>query len=187
MIIGLTGAHGTGKSTLLNELNRAGYNVDRSQLSRQAQKSLGWKHLDEVKSSLYNMWKFQFNILDALSERDNAITELTIVDRTPADLWAYTCLWCDHFGINPDEDAQAILYRELCEQLSLRYQLFVVIPIMSDIPFEKQLNRASVNDQKFVEESIFAFMNEINNDQFKLTSPILSERVNAIIPHLKEQ
>ena len=41
-IVGLSGTHGTGKSTIINGVAELGYKVNQAQLARAAQKALGW-------------------------------------------------------------------------------------------------------------------------------------------------
>ena len=44
-IVGLSGTHGTGKSTIINGVAELGYKVNQAQLARAAQKALGWETL----------------------------------------------------------------------------------------------------------------------------------------------
>ena len=92
-IVGLCGTHGTGKSTIINGIRDLGYKVNQAQLSRSAQKALGWDTLSRAQESKANMWALQYAILNAMFDRDQealSTGEIVLVERTPADVWAYT-------------------------------------------------------------------------------------------------
>lgn len=165
MILGICGTHGTGKSTILNAAKDAGCKVDFSQLSRTAQKQLGWENLSKAQESVDNMWALQDAILQAMYDRDQRILksgELTIVERTPADAWAYTALWCSKLGIDVlgrfIQDKKANVYRGMCRDLAREYTKFVVVPPAAEISFEHDPNRADEQSRSFVEKVINEFL-----------------------------
>jgi hypothetical protein len=166
MIIGLCGTHGTGKSTILKEVKKLGATVIESQLSREAQKSLGWESLDKVKESAENMWLLQNSILNAMYDRDENSHKLAlemgtpvVVERTPADVWAYTELWCISLGINPLTDVQAKSLKQKCRLLASKfYSMFMIVPIRPEIKFVAEPNRANEQDRVTVADKIHGFI-----------------------------
>lgn len=165
MLLGICGTHGTGKSTILNAAKNAGCKVDFSQLSRTAQKQLGWDNLSKAQESVDNMWALQDAILNAMNDRDQSILksgELTIVERTPADAWAYTALWCNRLGINIFDRSfknEAVeKYYNNCYDLAQHYLRFIVVPSIKEIPFEYDPNRADESSRDFVEKEINRFL-----------------------------
>ena len=159
-IVGLSGTHGTGKTTIMNGVKDAGFSVAEAQLSRSAQAQLGWDTLKRVEESEENMWALQNAILDALIVRDASIeqsTDVTLVERTPADLWAYTETWCFRLGINPVFNPKAVAYKDRLREACRRYDLFVVVKPHENIPFIEEPNRADLASRKQVERAIDAF------------------------------
>lgn len=165
MIIGICGTHGTGKSTVLQAAKKAGFNVDETQLSRTAQKVLGWDRLSRAEESIDSMWALQDAVLQLMYVRDKAILEkgvLTVVERTPADVWAYTALWCSKHGIDVHsrfiQDKRAAVYRGMCRDQASRYAKFVVVPPCDEIAFQVDPHRADLASRNFVEREINSFL-----------------------------
>lgn len=180
MIVGLCGSHGTGKSTVVKEARERGIVVDDRQLARTAQAKLGWASLTEAQKSLENMWLLQNAVFHALMERDEQITEendgLTLVERTPADAWAYARLWLFRQGIDPDADHEAIIYRKTLENHAKRYySSFVILPIRSEIPFVAEANRADLESREFVDVHVrdFIMRNDLPHYTLKSLGPSL--------------
>ena len=164
MIYGLTGTHGTGKTTLLNAVKKRGISVNEAQLSRTAQAKLGWDKLSYAQDSLENMWLLQNAILFAMLDRDEALSNLVldgpvIVDRTPADAWAYTAMWLTRHGIDPLYDPEATIYRKTLESHARNYYRgFIFLPMRAEIPFVEEPNRADLKSRAFVDDSIKSFL-----------------------------
>ena len=161
MIIGLCGTHGTGKTTILQAAKDSGSIVNESQLSRTAQKALGWEKLSIAGHSSSNMWALQNAILEAMFDRDQEILasgQLTVCERTPADVWAYTAMWCQRLDIDTREDILAIRYKAICRDMASRYTRFVVVPPVDAIPFVEEPNRADLASRRFVEQVINTFL-----------------------------
>jgi hypothetical protein len=168
MIIGICGTHGTGKSTILQAAKHGGYKVDESQLSRAAQKALGWDKLSRAEESFENMWALQNAVLNAMYDRDHHAVksgELTVVERTPADAWAYAALWYSRLAEKFPEEAQdpvndrlESLYTIKCRNMAGIYKMFVVVPPSNEIPFVEEPNRADAESRTFVERKIEQFL-----------------------------
>lgn len=160
-IVGLCGTHGTGKSTILQGVKLAGCASDETQLSRKAQAVLCWKKLSIAQESVENMWALQDAILCAMFDRDVLIERsrtVTIVERTPADVWAYTEMWCNRLGINYIHDTRAMLYKARCRSMAQRYAKFLMVPPIMEIPFVVESNRADLASRAFVDSAIGQFL-----------------------------
>jgi hypothetical protein len=182
-IIGLTGTHGTGKSTILQGAKTTGFNVVESQLSRAAQKALGWDSLKRAGESVDNMWALQDAILHAMDSRDTEIRDsktLTVVERTPADMWAYTEMWCKRLNIDIFKDELAYAYRQKCRLMCGRYATFVYIPMSDEIPFVEDPHRADLASRLFVAEAIDSFLWFGGYKMHKLKSVTKEDRSNEL-------
>jgi len=179
-VVGLSGTHGTGKSTILQGVKAAGHPVVETSLSREAQKSLGWSALTEAEKSIENMWALQEAILFAMFNRDMTIHEskvLTLVERTPADVWAYTAMWCKRHDIDPFEDWHAKMYLERCQELARDYTLFIQVPITEDVQFVAEPNRADLPSRLFVETTIDNFIRYGALPSIKIKSTTPNNRI----------
>ena len=160
-IVGLSGTHGTGKSTIIRGVKEAGYPVVETSLAREAQKALGWTVLSEAEKSVENMWLLQEAILSAMFIRDEAIHKsgiVTLVERTPADVWAYTAMWCKRLNINTFENWHAKMYYARCQAMARNYALFLQVPIVEEVPFVAEPNRADLTSRRLVEFTIDNFI-----------------------------
>jgi hypothetical protein len=161
MIVGLSGTHGTGKSTIINGVKDMGYPVNQAQLARAAQAALGWEKLSIAQESVENMWALQDAILNAMYDRDRAILDggfVTMVERTPADVWAYTKMWCDRLDIDTERDPRAIQYKHHCRNMADEYLKILVVPMSKKIPFVAEPNRADLQSRETVADDITEFL-----------------------------
>ena len=161
-VLGLCGAHGTGKSTILQGVKAAGYPVDESQLSRAAQKMLGWNDLKPAQESVENMWALQDAVLTAMYDRDKRINDskiLTLVDRTPADVWGYTMLWMMRLdNIGEENRRREQKFRQACRVLSSQYAKHIIVPIRDEIAFVAEKNRADADSREFHARHVMNFV-----------------------------
>ena len=82
-------------------------------------------------------------------------------------------MWCGRLGIDSENDPRAVKYKADLLRLSQRYAEFVFVPMVAEIPFVEEPNRADLASRAPVEESIKTFIIE-NNLPFKpmrFTSP----------------
>src|SRR5271154_4055065 len=178
-IVGLSGTHGTGKSTIIKGVKEAGYPVVETSLAREAQKALGWTVLSEAEKSVENMWLLQEAILSAMFIRDEAIHKsgiITLVERTPADVWAYTAMWCKRLDINTFENWHAKMYYARCQAMARNYALFLQVPIVEEVPFVAEPNRADLPSRIFVETTI---------DNFIWTGAWPSIKIRSVTPEAR--
>ena len=183
-IIGVSGTHGTGKSTLLHDAEEAGIEIYKSQISRSVQKKLGWDSLDRIQDSEDNLWDFQFAVLEALVERDreiNALGVLTLAERTPADLWAYTKIWCSKMGIDPVRNPTARDYYIECKSAACKYNSFILVKMHDDIPFEQDPHRAKLDTRKNAENFITEFTGGTFVPTFILDMSDRQERLSRVL------
>lgn len=120
-VIGLSGAQGGGKSSLLIELHNRGWLLDQFRVSRAVQAELGWYNLEHVMGAWDNMVTFQQEVFKQKFNRDLTLSlqcphefygqrkgpqditltpkdndyknDIILTERTFADLAAYTALW----------------------------------------------------------------------------------------------
>lgn len=175
MLIGLSGTHGTGKSTVLQSVKHAGFSVSEVSLSRNAQKSLGWDTLSVAQESVDNMWALQDAVLAALQERDRAICEsgeLVLVERSPADLWAYLSMWCRAHQIDAAASPRVARYYDALARAALAYNTVIVIPTSDSVPFVQDPNRADFESREYVADTINNFLrqNEVSTHVMRQTS-----------------
>jgi hypothetical protein len=122
-VIGLSGAQGGGKSSLLIELEKRGWRLDKFRVSRAVQAELGWEKLDNVMESWDTMVRFQEEVFRQKYNHDSALwakkpsefepvpgntitlactkesmmwgqrNSVILTERTFADIAAYSTLW----------------------------------------------------------------------------------------------
>ena len=163
-IVSISGSQGTGKTTFMQSLLDK-YKVHQFSMSRDAQKRLGWDRLSLAEESVENMILLQDEILNSCISRDTQLKSITpetstvLVERSPADIWAYTELWCSRNGLDKTSFDWAIHYRRrLIEHYNLFYSGSVVLPINNHIKFVTDPNRADLASRQSVERSIIRFL-----------------------------
>lgn len=118
-VIGLSGAQGSGKSSMLKELMSRGWRLDEFRVSRAVQAQLGWDTLDHVLHSFDKMVAFQNEVFQQKFNRDLTLSvkdssevpvvshdilltadpemvqrnSIILTERTFADIWAYASHW----------------------------------------------------------------------------------------------
>ena len=164
-IIGFTGTHGTGKSTVLGKLRERLHPVDERSISRLTQEEFGWDAPEIAYSSVENMWRFQERILMKIAQRDlfdHAHALYVYVDRTPCEVWAYTAAWAQQLGI-PEDNQRLKEYRRACVALANKYLGIVYFPVSADIPFVYEQGRSTVESREFVDLAILKLMHDLDS------------------------
>lgn len=187
-VVGVVGAHCTGKSTIIQAVKAIGQTVDESQLSRAAQAALGWASLKPAQESQENMWELQDAILEAMKQRDDRINNskiVTLVDRSPADVWGYTRLWMTRLGEDKINQLKRRSYLLKCLEMADNYRSQIIIPIRDEIHFVEEPNRADAESRIFhekeVEDFIFSF-----GYRFHIVQSIdIDMRVKEVVEYLK--
>lgn len=184
-LVGLTGTHGTGKSTILRGAKEFGVRVVESSLSRLAQAELGWETLAPAEHSEENMWLLQEQILSSMQKRDDAIlgsSEYTLVDRTPVDVISYVDMWCHrllqkYHTVDPRRVAD---FRQRCLFLAARYTQHIFVPINAAVPFISEAGRADIQSRDFHEKLVCQFILTNGLNHVVLMSADESERVRRV-------
>lgn len=165
MLYGISGTHGTGKSSLLSGIEHLEpITAYKNSLARDAQVALGWSDLSPAEKSAENMWALQNAILKELINRDNDLVATGgdwIVERTPADLYAYTYWWCFKNGIRSPETHQPFmeyLSKLLDHSRKIKYNLVFFVPQCETVPFVPEPRRASLESRNFVEDKILEYL-----------------------------
>lgn len=185
-VIGLTGSHGTGKSTILRGVADLNFPVSDVQLSRSAQKSLGWDNLSRATESEKDMWSLQEAILAAMYDRDIEIVRshtITLVDRTPADAWGYASIWISKLkekGKYVDE-AASWAFKARCREMAVsHYHQFLIVPIRDEIKFVEEPNRASIDTRNLHERGVERFILSGDLPYSYVKSVSIDERVAEV-------
>lgn len=183
ILLALSGTHGTGKSTILH----GGFNIDESQLSRSAQKSLGWDKLSIAGDSVENMWALQNAILDALIERDDRLLAkgvTVLVERSPADLWAYLAMWCKHHNV-PLSNSRVVDYWAKCAHRAKKYDRIFIVPQTAAVPFVSDPNRATKETRDQVDKYIREFLTENFISKYEITNSSKECRIAEVASVIK--
>jgi predicted ATPase len=205
-IVGLSGAQGGGKTSLLNELEKRGWAVDRFKVSRAVQAQLGWETLGRVMDSFETMkefqqevWQQKFNNDLALSQTPGARTidakgHVILTERTFADIFSYTCLWSRKFLEAGHPQPHEVLdflppYSTKCaEAQNLVYSGVILLPLMDHIVFEDDTHRASREDVEEVYAGVQTFMAKRAGEipLMTITAKTVSDRADEVETFLRK-
>ena len=188
MLIAVSGAHGVGKSTLLNELAMLDYNVDNFKVSRSVQKKMGYASLAEALTS-YNLMKgFQEVIIQEKFEHDNrlssrsSLNDKIFVERSFFDILIYAELWNEKLNTNesnPDDWLEG--FRIACLEWQKIYDRLIIIQTNSDIPFEKDKERGDAESQQQFNDRLVELCEFSNIPYLIIKESNLQKRVNETI------
>jgi len=118
-MIGIAGAHRTGKSTLAREFSeRSGIPYVQTSTS-ETFKRLGAD--PKVDYSLHERIAIQMAILDDIREQYAAAPRIFVADRTPIDMMAYMLADVTRAGVTPEADEKVMRYLDLCMEVSKRF------------------------------------------------------------------
>ena len=196
-IVGVSGAQGCGKSSLLEELKARGYQVDDFKVSRTVQKQLGWEKLDTVMDNWETMKRFQEAVLKAKYEHDLGLKKLSrpgtiLTERTFFDISAYTVLWVEKFIYRGDISVTLAsewyldyLKRANTYQLDI-YDVVINVPLMSHIPVENDPRRAARVDAEVIEKLITTKCLKSDLDIIMITKHSISDRADEVESALNE-
>lgn len=167
-VIAVTGAQGSGKSTLLEKLKTKDLQVDDFKVSRAVQTKLGWDSLTEVLTSPGLMMKFQEMVLHEKFSHDKKLaaaspdSELVFVERSFADIYAYTELWFDRLGmrLSPQYVSWLNSYETTCKLCQTIYSGVIMVPLMKEIKWEDDPKRASKADAEVCYGKMLSFVSD---------------------------
>jgi predicted ATPase len=193
-VIGISGAQGGGKSTLLAALQKRGWALDQFRVSRAVQAQLGWESLDRVMDSPDTMIAFQEEVFAQKHKNDSALMESTskdivLTERTFADICAYTTHWTWKFVDQKRlsfEDAKAFIlpYTLKCSAMqNLIYSGTVLLPYMVNVPWQEDPNRAAKADADTIYENVERFLDTrtpVTHRRFTISAESVEARANQV-------
>jgi len=127
MLIGFSGPQGSGKSTVVENLENLGYPIVKRKTARSILGEWG-KTLHEVNNDLELSRKFQEEVIkrkhDDELEAIEDLNQIWFIERTFVDVFAYTLV---NFGKNNEYDAWLNEYFERCKEYQKFYMGVVYI------------------------------------------------------------
>lgn len=204
-VIGLSGAQGAGKSSMLLELRARGWYLDEFRVSRAVQKQLGWDSLARVMDSPDTMVQFQNEVFKQKYEHDLELNDsvgarsmdtkahVILTERTFADIWAYTSMWTWRFHeqhkISFNEAIRFLTpFTDKCAKAQEEvYSGVLLLPFMNHITFEDDTHRASRADVDSVYEDVDIFVHRKTPIMPKMyiTTQSVSDRADQVETFLR--
>lgn len=195
MIVGLSGAQGGGKSSLLAELRQRGHSVDQFRVSRAVQASLGWDSLERVMDDPQQMMIFQEEVFRQKLKNDSAFvssSDVILTERTFADVYAYAALWVNNFLQQDRLSRQRGTlwlnnFLENCADAQAKtYGAVLLLPLMSHIVFENDPHRAKPEDAQFVYSQIENLKYEMGAPPyFEIKQKSIEDRATEVESYLR--
>jgi hypothetical protein len=201
-VVGLSGAQGAGKSTVLKGLAVRGWTVDEFRVSRAVQAALGWSTLEDATSDPERMVTFQEEVFRQKLERDTYLGEscgsgapyLVLTERTFADVAAYTAQWTWRLVDKGWDIREAhpwlALYLDRCRAAQrFCYEAVILLPYMDVVEWQHDPARASRWTVDAVYGDIDSFVNSplfLTQAKMTVTEPSVDGRV-AQINHFLEK
>jgi predicted ATPase len=205
-VVGLSGAQGGGKSSLLAELENRGWNVDKFRVSRAVQAQLGWDKLDNVMLSWETMTQFQTevlkqkylndsNLIASVINTDESIViqtkdDIILTERTFADIAAYTSMWTwNHIDNATVKFDDALHFKQdyISQCATAQYKIYnatILLPYMSDVMiWEDDPNRAKLKDVERIYEDIVRFLERklpITHKRVVLSAKNITDRATQV-------
>ncbi len=191
-IIGFTGSHATGKSTLLEELRQTFAKsdevvVDTFSVPRASQAQLyPGMALADIVSNLDRVTALQNLVLQKKSEHlaklrsENPDARFILTDRSPVDFIAYTCLWIEQ-SLKENETPEAMTQwlkayvSECLVDVSQQYSAIVYFPA-NRFPFVSEANRGSAETHTRHDQLISKTLAIAHVEVVTLDSVALSDR-----------
>lgn len=192
-IIGFSGTHNTGKSTVLQHiaaLNNPRIVVDTFSISRSVQADYG-KPLSEIMSNPDNVLGYQTLVL--MRKRSHLQNlrvmypgddVLILTDRTPIDINAYTRLWLNQNKITNATD-WLTSYTSACKADSLVYDSILFFPPRKEIKFVAESGRASQETQRELHNLCKDFIRKQGLSVTYVKPVSLDARVAYILNHIE--
>ncbi len=186
-IVGISGAHGTGKSTILAELSLLeprNIIVDDFKVSRTVLKELGLT-LEQATSTIESTKKYQSIVLEKKIKTDRAFSYDTVyqnktvfVDRTLADVYAYTRHWYEQNNI--DKEWFAAYEKKCADHVNEIYENVIILPT-GKIPFVADGVRPDFSIQEKIAEYVNYFAEKYIERYVTLEEVSIEDRVNKFI------
>ena len=206
-VVGLSGAQGGGKSSLLIELEQRGWKLDKFRVSRAVQAQLGWDNLDKVMESWDTMRHFQEEVFKQKFEHDYQLSQepgartidekghVILTERTFADIVAYTNMWTwrhvDRKNVTLDAAVKWLHgYTTGCAHAQRQiYSATILLPYMAEvIQWEADPNRASRSDVDAVFEDVERFLERkvpLDTPRLRITTRSVADRATQVEAFLR--
>lgn len=172
-LVGVSGAHGTGKSMVLKHLESLGLSdvvIDSFSVPRSVQDDYGMP-LAEIVADPARVPEYQNRIAARKIERLNSLREtyagqdkLIFADRTPIDFYAYARTWV---GQNNQYRGWLHDYHMQCAKDILAYDLILLIPPRK-FPFVEEVQRGSKETQALNHSYCMQFVRTFGANKVKL-------------------
>lgn len=182
-LVGVSGAHGVGKTTILKaitELGNSVIRVDDFSVPRSVQDDYGMT-LAEVVADQDRIPEYQDRIIARKSERNAHLRdsmwpdEIVFVDRTGVDFFAYANQW-----LHPERPAKHMewlaAYEKKCAESMKEYDLVIYIPPM-DFPFVPEVQRATADTQRLNADFCEQFLYQYRPNSYYIKTLDVQERV----------
>lgn len=163
-IIGVSGAHGTGKTTVLNAIEQmeiGNVTVDAFSVARHVQEEYKVP-LSEIVADPAAVPTFQDKIVQTMVERAGSLRKwyktqdaFMFVDRSPVDTYAYAKIWLQGKQGYADWLTQ---YETKCAQALRAYDLIILVP-PREFEFVAESKRASKETQMAHHTECVEFLN----------------------------
>jgi len=189
-IIGVSGSHGTGKTCTLDNIAKVQSKdpeivVDDFKVSRAILEEMKCT-LDQATATSKLMKVYQSRVLDVKIHRDlhvlrNIVVSTTpinfLVDRSPADVWAYTKLWASKNKVSNSWFAE---FTKKCIKAIEQYDKIILFPI-GKIPFIDDGVRAKEDTQQCINDYIITFLDASEIKYHTVESATVEDRTKEII------
>ena len=192
-IFAVTGPASSGKSTLLNALQEKGLMVNSFKVSRSIQSILGYVNLADALETPESMIEFQETVLEVKYQNDmkllNGTEDLVLVERSFADIYAYTELHTMNFverGMMDSTDADDFLFNFLdkCVAYQAIYSGIIAVPPMQEIEFVSEAQRGAQADVMTTWDTMEAFLSEQVMGTLLIKHADLGKRVDQVLTAL---
>lgn len=171
ILVAVSGTHGSGKSTVLTEIQRqTNYKIDSFKASRAVQEQLEIESLEDVVNIPSHMMEFQDAILEQKWKNDGALThrapidEILLVERSFLDILVYTELWMSKIKKQSELQKKWFrTYKQKCLEFQSIYNGLILVYAHPDIPFEIDPNRAGIDTRDQFEVKLVEYANLYGN------------------------
>lgn len=200
-LVGLSGAQGGGKTTLLNGLEPKGWSLDTFRVSRAVQEQLGWKTLDNVMQSPETMMMFQEEVFKQKYEHDYGVKQFgsqvcVLTERTFADICAYTTHWTWELHYQQKWTLSAAMqflkpYTDKCIKAQAEiYDGVLLLPYMKgQMKWEADPNRAKFDTVEQIYEGVERFVQRpeyLRQKKLTITAHSVEDRIEQVDAFLKD-
>lgn len=193
-IIAISGAHGCGKTSVLEELQKQNHQeifIDDFKVSRTVLAELGLT-LEQATKTATLTQKYQKLVLSKKIDRDGVVLPSAVydpqvrsvfVDRSIADVYAYTRLWVEKNNVDKKWFAD---FEDMCISTIRMYSKVLLIPI-GKFPFVDDGVRAKEETQQIIATYIEEFV-KLHCDDYVIIEPTsIVDRANLFATIAKEQ